>query len=150
MPTPPKTAALRAEGTLNPHADAVVDPLFLGGEFFDAEDLVQVRYEMLRRVRVDAQSVTRTATDFGVSRPTYYEAHAAFEQGGVAALVPKKRGPHGPHKLADEVLAFVQAEAIPGGPLRAPELARKVEARFGLVVHPRTIERALNVKKKPR
>jgi len=149
VPTPRKTEALRAEGTLNPHADAVVDPLFHGGDFFDAEDLVQVRYEMLRRVRVDAQSVTRTATDFGVSRPTFYEAQAAFEQGGVAALVPKKRGPHGPHKLADEVLAFVQTEVTPGRPVRAPELARKIEARFGLIVHPRTIERAVSVKKKP-
>ncbi len=149
MPTLRKTDSLRAEGTLNPHADAVADPLFHGGDFFDAEDIVQVRYEMLRRVRVDAQSVTRTATDFGVSRPTFYEAQAAFEHGGVSALVPKKRGPHGPHKLADEVLAFVRTEATPGGPLRAPELARKIEARFGLLVHPRTIERALNVKKKP-
>ena len=148
MPTPLKTDALRAEGTLNPHADAVVDPLFRDGEFFDAEDLVQVRYEMLRRVRVDAQSVTRTATDFGVSRPTFYETQAAFEQGGVAALVPKKRGPHGPHKLADDILACVRAEVPPGGPVRAPELARKIEARFGLVVHPRTIERALGAKKK--
>lgn len=150
MSTSSKSDALRAEGTLNPNADAVVDPLFREGEFFDPHDLVQVRYEMLRRVRVDARSITRTATDFGVSRPTYYEAQAAFEQGGVAGLVPKKRGPHGPHKLADDVLAFVRAEAAPGGPLRAPELARKIEARFGLVVHPRTIERALIVKKKPR
>lgn len=150
MPTPSKSEALRAEGTLNPHADAVVDPLFRESEFFDPQDLVQVRYEMLRRVRVDAQSITRTATDFGVSRPTFYEAQAAFERGGVPALVPKKRGPHGPHKLADEVLAFVRGEAAPGGPVRAPELARKVEARFGLLVHPRTIERALSIKKKPR
>ncbi|MBM4366454.1 MAG: helix-turn-helix domain containing protein [Deltaproteobacteria bacterium] len=148
--SPSKTDSLREEGTLNPHPEAVNDPLFREGEFFDPEDVVQVKYEMLRRVRVDGQAVGKTAADFGVSRPTYYEALSAFDAGGIAALVPKKRGPRGPHKLADDVLAFVRAEAPPTGPLRAAELARRVQDRFGVSVHPRTIERALRREKKRR
>lgn len=147
---PSKTDALREEGTLNPHPDAVTDPLFREGEFFDPKDLVQVKYEMLRRVRVDGQAVGKTVADFGFSRPTYYEAQAAFASAGIAGLVPKKRGPRGPHKLADEVLAFVHAEAPATGPMRAAELARRVQERFGLTVHPRTIERALRQEKKRR
>jgi transposase len=146
--TSSKTDALREAGTLNPHPETVTDSLFREGEFFDPSDVVQVKYEMLRRVRVDGQPVGKTAADFGFSRPTYYEAQAAFAGAGIAALVPKKRGPRGPHKLADEVLAFVRAEVSPSGPMRAAELARRVQDRFGLSVHPRTIERALAQEKK--
>ncbi len=148
--TATKIDALREEGTLNPRPEAVEDPLFQDSEFYDPSDLVQIKYELLRRVRAEGRPVGETAAAFGFSRPTYYQAKAAFERDGIAGLVPKKRGPRGPHKLTGEVLAFVRAEAPATGPLRAPELARRVRERFGLVVHPRTIERALAGKKKPR
>ena len=150
MSQPPKTDVLRREGTLNPHPEAVRDPLFTGSGFFDPEDGVQVKYEMLRRVRVGGQSVQATAAGFGVSRPTWYEAQAAFDGGGVAALVPRKRGPRGPHKLRGEALQFVLGQVTPGEPLRAPELAEAIQRQFSVTVHPRTIERALGrSKKKP-
>jgi hypothetical protein len=46
----PKTQALRQSGTFNPRPQDVRDELFQEKEFFDARDLVQVKYEMLRRV----------------------------------------------------------------------------------------------------
>jgi len=49
-PPDSKLAALAASGTVNPHAQDVQDPAFLDNDFFDRRDLVQVRYEMLRRV----------------------------------------------------------------------------------------------------
>ncbi len=48
----PKRAALAESGTLNAHPEAVQDPAFGESGFFDPRDLVQVRYEMLRRVRI--------------------------------------------------------------------------------------------------
>jgi transposase len=63
---------------------------------------MQVRYEMLRRVSVDDLSVTQVSDEYGVSRPTYYQAKASFGEAGLAGLVPKKKGPHGPHKLSRE------------------------------------------------
>ena len=46
MPNDPgkrsKRDALRRHGRLNPHPDAVTDPLFQTGDFFDSDDLVQV------------------------------------------------------------------------------------------------------------
>jgi transposase len=149
--TDPKTAALLEEGTLNVSPEKVTDPKFQAGEFFDPRDLVQVRYEMLRRVSVDNLSVARATTEYGVSRPTYYQAKTSFDEAGVAGLVPKKRGPRGPHKLQGEILAFVEEQVVAGEPIRARELARLVRQKFSVKVHPRTIERAVGEKKaKPR
>lgn len=146
----PKTAALIEEGTLNPSPEKVTDPKFRAGDFFDPRDLVQVRYEMLRRVSVDEQSVTQATAEFGVSRPTFYQAKASFDADGVAGLVPKKRGPRGPHKLRGEILAFIESLRVPGKPMGARKLARLIQAKFSVDVHPRTIERALGRKKTTR
>jgi hypothetical protein len=70
----PKREALARDGALNPHPEAIHDALFTGNPFFDAEDLVQVRYEMVRRHRVDGVAISEVSTNFGVSRPTFYKA----------------------------------------------------------------------------
>lgn len=155
IPTKRKARTTRAkrlleEGTLNPSPEKVRDPKFQENEFFDPRDLVQVRYEMLRRVSVEKTTVTETTEEYGVSRPTYYQTRASFDNGGLAGLVPRKRGPHGPHKLQGEALAFVQQQLVAGQPLRARELAKLVRQEFDLAIHPRTIERAVAGKKTPR
>lgn len=143
----PKTAALLEEGTLNLFPEKVSDPKFRQSEFFDPRDVVQVKYEMLRRVSVDSVSVTGATDEYGVSRPTFYQAKANFEEAGVAGLVPKKRGPRGPHKLQGKIMAFVEKQRAPGEPIRARELAKVIGEQFSVNVHPRTIERALGGKK---
>jgi transposase len=142
-----KASVLAADGTLNPAPEKVGDPKFQKDGFFDPRDIVQVKYEMLRRVSVDKMSVTDASDEYGVSRPTFYQAKADFEDAGLAGLVPRKRGPRGPHKLQGEVMTFLKAQVDPGEPIRARELTDRVRAKFGLDVHPRTIERALGVKK---
>ena len=145
-----KADVLLEEGTLNPTPQQVRDPKFREGDFFDPRDGVQVKYEMLRRVSIDKASVTAASEEYGVSRPTFYQAKANFDAAGIGGLVPKKRGPRGPHKLQGEVLAFIEAQRVPGKPLRARKLANLLQKKFHLDVHPRTIERALRVKKTPR
>jgi transposase len=142
-----KAAALAEEGTLNPAPEKVGDAQFQYGGFCDPRDVVQVKYEMLRRVSVEKASVTDVSDEYGVSRPTFYQAKADFEEAGLAGLVPRKRGPRGPHKLQSEVLAFLKARLIPGEPIRARELAKLVQREFGVEMHPRTIERAIGAKK---
>ncbi len=142
-----KTEALRKEGTLNPAPEAVRDPKFKENEFFDPHDIVQVKYEMLRRVSVENSAVSAAAEEYGVSRPTYYQTKASFEKAGVAGLAPQKRGPRGPHKLRGEALAFIRQQLVAGEPVRARDLAGLVWQKFGLNVHPRTIERAAAGKK---
>jgi transposase len=145
-----KVKALLEEGTLNPTPGRVRDPRFQENEFFDPRDLVQVKYEMLRLVSVENSSVTEATEKYGVSRPTYYQTKASFDNGGLAGLVPRKRGPHGPHKLQGESLAFVEQQLVAGQPVRARELAKLVRQKFDLAIHPRTIERAVAGKKTSR
>jgi len=142
-----KVENLAQEGTLNPAAGKVRDPKFQEGGFFDPRDVVQVKYEMLRRVSVEKASITDVSDDFGVSRPTFYQAKSDFDDAGIAGLVPKKRGPRGPNKLQGEILAFIKKRLSPGQPIRARDLATLVRDEFGLDVHPRTIERAVGGKK---
>jgi hypothetical protein len=145
-----RVQALREAGVLNPAPEKVRDAKFHDGEFFDPRDIVQVKYEMLRRVSVEKTPVTTAAEEYGISRPTYYQTQASFAQGGIAGLVPRKRGPRGPHKLQGVVLAFVREQRVEGEPLRARQLAREIRKRFHLDIHPRTIERATEVKKTAR
>jgi transposase len=147
----PKADALRKQGCLHPHPEKVTDETFDASEFFDARDLLQVKYEMLRRVRVDGRPVSRSAAGFGLSRPSYYQAQAAYEAGGLPALLPKKPGPRRAHKLSDEVVVALR-DALARRPERSPqELVDLVEERFGISVHRRSVERALaRQEKKPR
>lgn len=146
----PKSRALLEEGTLNPVPEKVHDPKFRDSEFFDPHDVVQVKYEMLRRVSVENASVSNATGEYGVSRPTYYQTKTSFQEAGIAGLVPRKRGPHGPHKLQGEVLAFIQERVVAGEPIRARQLAKLIQKKFDLDIHPRTIERAVAVKKTAR
>jgi transposase len=145
-----KLDALLRQGTLNPRADYVHHPLFAQGEFFDPRDLVQVKYEMLRRVRHEGLPVSRASAAFGLSRPAYYQAQFAFEREGLPGLIPKKRGPRSGHKLTEEVVQFVVQERTKDSSMGASELAELVAGCFGVKVHPRSVERALlRLKKKP-
>jgi transposase len=141
--TDAKLQSLQAQGCLNRRPEAVTDLLFREDDFFDARDLVQVKYEMLRRVRVDGKPIRRAAKDFGFSRPSVYQARAAFERAGLPGLLPAKRGPRGAHKMDDAVMAFVREEMLADPALRAGGLRQRIRARFGIVVHRRTIQRAL-------
>ena len=142
-PQDPKQRALQEQATLNPHPEEVTDPLFQKSEFFDPRDLLQVKYEMLRRVETEEKTVSDSARSFGFSRPTFYQAQAAFGQKGLSGLVPQKRGPRGGHKFTDEVLKFLRDSIEKDGPASSRALVGKVRERFGLKVHQRTIERAL-------
>ncbi len=146
----PKVEALKADGALNRRATQVTDPVFATHEFFDPRDLVQVKYEMIRRVEVDAQPVAGTAAAFHFSRPSFYQAQRAFQQRGVAGLLPRKRGPRGGHKLTAEIVTFLRELRDTDASLPAPELARRVAQRFATTVHPRSIERALARQEKKR
>lgn len=145
-----KVAALAESGAVNTHAQAVQDPAFIDSDFFDARDLVQVRYEMLRRVRIEGQAIAEAAASFGVSRPTFYKAQADFARAGLVGLLPTKRGPHGPHKITAEVLRFIDAARAADAGLDALALVERIAEHFGLAVHRRTVERALARRKKKR
>jgi hypothetical protein len=118
-----KEKALKEHASLNPHPQAVVDPLFGSSDFFDPRDIVQVKYEMVRRVHVDGRSITESAAAFGFSRPSFYQAQAALEREGLPGLIPQKRGPRGAHKLDEEVMSYVAQLLVDDPSLTASILA---------------------------
>lgn len=145
-----KPRFLATHQALHPHPDRIRDALFRQGDFFDPRDLIQVRYELLRRHLVDKQPVTKVIRDFGLSRQLFYVLLALFQQQGLAGLLPRKRGPKGAHKCTDAILAFVIArrEKSPGRSVK--ELAEDVGQKFGVQLHPRTLERRLSRQEKKR
>ena len=144
-----KTIALRRQHALNPRPATVTDAAFRSGNaFFDRADLVQVKYEMLRRVREEGQPVTRTAAAFGFSRPSFYAAQVVFEAAGLPGLVPQRPGPRRAHKLSEAVVDTLEASLAADPALNSAGLARLVQERFGITVHRRSVERALARRKK--
>src|ERR1041384_2091504 len=59
-----------------PAPEKVRHSLFAESVFFDANDVLQVKYEMLRSIQVEGGSIAGAAEEFGLSRPTGYEAQA--------------------------------------------------------------------------
>jgi len=145
-----KEASLRASGTFNRRARVVADELFQEGGFFDPRDLVQVKYEMLRRVREQDMSATSAAAAFGFSRVSYYEILRVFERDGMTGLLPRPRGPRHAHKLTDEVMAFISAYLQAEPEAKAGDIVEKLRRELDLRVHVRSVERALARAKKNR
>jgi transposase len=145
-----KRQTLRRHGTLNLHPEAVSHPLFHNSDFFDSDDLIQVKYEMLRQVHIDRDSISESAQAFGFSRPSFYQAQAALQQDGMFGLLPHKRGPQGGHKLTAEVMEFVAERRSADSSLTPEQLAEAIQKRFRIQVHPRSIQRRLLRQKKRR
>ena len=146
----PKVAALREARALNPRPEAVTDEEFLAEEFLDARDLVQVKYEMVRRVRAEGQPVSAAAAAFGFSRPSWYAAAEALDREGLPGLLADRPGPRRAHKLTSEITDFLEQARQEDPSLRAGILAALVADRFGITVHPRSVERALARRQGPK
>jgi len=145
-----KASALRRSHAFNPRSQTVGDSAFTssGNTFFDARDLVQVKYEMLRRVREDGQAVSHAAANFGFSRPAFYQAQAVFDAEGLPGLVPQRPGPKRAHKFSEEIVDRLE-QALEANPaMNSAQLAQRLEEQLGLRVHRRSVERALGRRKK--
>ena len=141
----PRLASLREQRALHRHPETVQDEVFRSDSFFDPRDLVQVRYEMLRRHRIDGKAVSDVAHSFGVSRQAFYMTDASFRKSGLPGLLPRRRGPRRAHKCTDEILDFVERLGAADGKETVVEAVRR---RFGVTINPRSIERALKRRKK--
>lgn len=143
-----KTRSLSGQGVLNQHPERVKDSLFRENEFFDPRDLVQVKYEMIRKVTTDGKPVAQAAQEFGFSRPSFYQAQSAFEKEGLPGLIPRKRGPRTRHKLTEEVMKSIEKVRAENASADPKDLVKHVQAHFGIRIHQRSIERAIADKKK--
>ena len=120
-PSDPKEAALRPRALPEPASRAGHRRGVPVRDFFDARDAVQVKYEMVRDVRVDGAPVTATAAAFGYSRPSYYQAAAALaEPPGWRGWCSPRPGPRGGHKLTEQILAWAEQQLAADPALRPP------------------------------
>ncbi len=121
------TVAVIVPGVLCQDApEQATDPEFLGSGFFDARDAVQVKYEMVRKVRVGGSPVTETAA-FGYSRSAYYAAAAALESSGLEGWAGPARADAS--KLIEEILAWAEEQPAADPTLRpAPGCPRHAGA----------------------
>jgi transposase len=140
----PKTHFLHQRGALYPHPEHVQDARFCGSTFFDPRDLIQVRYEMVRRFRIDGHAAIEVARSFGVSRQSLYLLAQAFQDRGLPGLFPGKRGPKAASKCTDAVLAFARARLAESPCLSTDELLNDIRQRLGIHLHRRTLQRRLD------
>jgi len=131
-----KIKKLKEQGVLNPKAEKVKDELFQKYDFFDPQDLLQVKYEMLRRVQKDGSTVLNASQKFGFSRPSFYKAQNDFITNGLPGLIPRQKGPKQAHKLSGDVMEFVAQAIDKDNTLKAAKIVSLLEKRFNLKVHP--------------
>ncbi len=138
-----KADHLKTLGALNPHPERVIRPDFQSGVFFDPQDLIQVKYEMLRLVMIEGSCKAQAAIQFGMSRQTFYQTEVAYRLSGIAGFLPHQRGPKSAHKLDAQLMVFINSNLASKKPIGASKLARLIRDQFDISVHPRSIERAI-------
>ena len=132
---------LKRAKCLNLEPERVQDPNFIQQtDFFDPKDIVQVKYEFLRRCEVEKKEVASTCHDFGFSRTTYYNVQRAFYNGGLPQLMGKPRGRQKPIKLTETVLGFLIAEKARNNNLAAKEMAKRLKERHQVDLTERMIQ----------
>ena len=145
-----KDELLKESGVFNLRVELVIDDLFQKFDFFDPKDLVQVKYEMVRRVQQDGWTVSHAAKKFGFSRTAYYKIQNTFNKEGISGFIPKQRGPKSPHKLNTDIMNFlditISKSKSNDNKLNSIELSAIVKNKFNIKIHPRTIEKALKKK----
>ncbi len=143
-----KRQILEQNKTLNKAPDKVLDTNFKNMVFFDSNDLVQVKYEMLRSVEKDAIRISKASQTFGFSRISFYKIQKAFKEYGIAGLLPQQRGPRSAHKLTGEIMGFVNTLTKENPDIKSTELIEKIKDQFKITIHKRSIERAIERSKK--
>lgn len=136
-----KLKILEENGSFNKSADKVKDPIFQNNPFFDAKDIVQVKYEMLRAVKKDQQPVMQIAKTFGFSRVSYYKTLNDFRNNGMEGILPKKRGPQKAHKLTSEIMEYIYEKTTQNPRITKKELVKILETDKGIKIHKRTLEK---------
>jgi len=148
-----KRRILRQARAFNPRAQRVRAALFATHPFFDAEDNVQVKYEMLRSHELEGIGVTKVCPQFGFSRESYRQILSRFRREGIPGLFEHKRGRKGPLKATAVVREFVRAERDRRPDLSIEGLAARCREELGVALSRRTLLRILaeqaGGKKKP-
>ena len=144
-----KIKTLKANGSFNRHAAAVISPLFRDSAHFDPYDLVQVKYEMLRAVTRNEMTVTDASKQFGFSRAAYYKIEKGFATAGVNGLTLQKTGPKEPAKVTEEILRFADELKAKDPDITNDRIIEEIQNQKGVALHKRSLQRERSKKKHP-
>lgn len=136
-----KKDILTKNGTFNKNYDKVSEQKFISDDFFDPQDLVQIKYEMLRTARDSERNISEVADAFGFSRAAFYKIKASFEQEGISAFNPDKSGPKGAKKFTEEHQRFVDNYLTTHPKTSSDNLTVILKRERGIEISKRTIER---------
>ena len=134
---------LAARGARHAHPQDVTAAVFRDSAFFDPQDVVQVKYEMLRHVRTEPTSVAAAAAAFGFSRPVFYWLARPSRAKACPGYSHANAARNG--RTSSPTTSWRSWRRSPprGAGSRAIGLAEVLVTRFGIVAHPRSIERSL-------
>ena len=136
-----KQEILLENGTYNKNYEKVMEQRFVSDDFYDAQDIVQVKYEMLRTARETELTIEDVADTFGFSRAGYYKIKTSFEKEGVSAFVTSKTGPKNALKLKGEYKAFIDQYLTENPDTSSTDLVAILKNERGLSISKRTVER---------
>lgn len=103
-------------------ADADGGRVFVRGELtfvWDAGDEVGRRLAAVQLVRIQAATAVDVAAAFDASTVTLWRWRTDLTEGGVGALADEKKGPKGPSKLTEQVVADIRSRRAGKASLRA-------------------------------
>ena len=118
----------------------------MNNELMDPQDLLQVRYELVRAIDYDKKPVKEICAEYGVSVTTARRYLEDLRKGGLIALVPEPKGPSGPTKLTKEAIEFIENFLKENPRASGGKIHKALEARFHLGISKRTVERFLSKK----
>ena len=140
---PPLPVVLEAGGVNIGEAVGLVEDadggrVFLRGELvyaWSVGDVALRRLAAVQLVAIKAARVADVAAAFGVDAGTLWRWGQQLSATGVTGLVPDKRGPKGPSRLTDDMVADIRGRRAGGASLRA------IAAAVGVSTN--TVQRAL-------
>jgi len=144
-----KTKTLIENGSFNRNAASVSSPMFRSNPYFDPQDLVQVKYEMLRAVKADGENVSDASRQFGFSRTAYYKIEKRFHEAGVDGLCARKTGPKLPSKVTPDIIEFVSQLREKDPDMTNDDIIKRIIDEKGVSIHKRSLQRVQAKKKRP-
>jgi len=141
-----KQDILLENGTYNKNHNKVIEQRFVDDDFYDPQDLAQVKYEMLRTVRESEKSIEEVTKRFGFSRSGFYKIKNSFEKSGISSFVSNKTGPQNARKLTKEYQQFIDNYLFENPNTSSENITAVLKLEKGLVISKRTIERYRNRK----
>ncbi|MBC8446138.1 MAG: helix-turn-helix domain-containing protein [Chloroflexi bacterium] len=106
---------------------------------YDAQDRAAEAATLALLAHAGAATQVELAAAFGRHRNTVGRLERRLAHGGMAEVVPAKRGPRGPHKVTPAVLEVVREFASMG----RVQVARAIAQRTGVQLHVRYVGRLL-------